>query len=49
ELILKEENAGKIRAAAVACEMKTLRDVGLTRVKEGTTSIEEILRVTSTE
>jgi len=49
ELILKEENAGNIRIAAVANGMQTLREVGLSRVAEGLTSIEEILRVTSTE
>lgn len=49
ELILKEENAGNIRIAAVANGMQTLREVGLTRAAEGITSIEEILRVTSTE
>jgi len=49
ELILREENAGAIRAQATSSGMLALREVGLRRVSEGATSIEEILRITSTE
>ena len=47
ELILKECSSPELVAMAIAKGMLTLRDVGLLRVKDGTTSIEEILRVTS--
>lgn len=49
EMILKNANANSIREVAVKNGMVTLRDMGLRRVKEGTTTIEEILRVTSGE
>jgi type IV pilus assembly protein PilB len=48
-LILKESSAGEIRDVAVKNGMLTLRDVGLLRVREGITSVEEILLVTSGE
>ncbi len=48
-LILKEASAGEVRDAAVRNGMLTLRDVGLLRVNEGITSIEEMLLVTSGE
>ena len=48
-LMLKEASANAIREIAVKNGMLTLRDVGLLRVKEGVTSIEEILLVTSGE
>jgi type IV pilus assembly protein PilB len=47
ELILREATAAHIRDAAVAKGMRTLRGAGLQRVCKGITSIEEILRVTS--
>jgi len=46
-LILQESNAGAIRDQAVASGMRTLRDMGLTQVRAGVTTIEEVLRVTS--
>jgi type IV pilus assembly protein PilB len=49
QLILKAANANAIRDQATRNGMKTLRDVGLQRVKDGDTSIEEVLRVTSSE
>jgi type IV pilus assembly protein PilB len=49
QLILKEANAGAIRAEATRQGMVTLREAGLQRVREGITSIEEILRVSSGE
>ena len=47
ELILGEGNAAAIRDAASKTGMATLRDVGLEYVRQGLTSIEEIIRVTS--
>ena len=49
ELILKNANAGAISTQAVKQGMLTLRDVGLRRVAEGTTTFEEILRSTGGE
>lgn len=49
EMILKNANAATIREAAVRSGMITLREMGLQRVKEGQTTVEEILRVTSGE
>jgi len=48
-LILEQKDAKTIRDAAQRKGMKTLREVGLERVRSGETSIEEILRVTSGE
>lgn len=47
ELILKGASAGVIRKQAIENGMLTLRDVGILRVRDGLTSIEEILLVTS--
>ena len=47
ELIMKETAANDLLEAATRAGMLTLRDVGLKRVQDGTTSLEEILRVTS--
>ncbi len=49
EMVLKHANAGAIREAAVQSGMMTLRDVGLQRVRDGVTTLEEILRVTGAE
>ncbi len=48
-MILKSANAGAIREIAVQNGMLTLRDMGLFRVKEGVTTLEEVLRVTGSE
>lgn len=48
-LILEEASAGVIRDQAVKNGMITLREAGLQRVRDGQTSIEEILLVTSGE
>jgi type IV pilus assembly protein PilB len=45
-LIVKKTPAPEIKAAAVKKGMKTLRMIGLERVKEGLTTLEEVLRVT---
>ncbi len=49
ELIRKGPSANVIRNMAVEKGMPTLRDTGLLRAKEGVTSVEEILMVTSGE
>ncbi len=46
ELILEGASANEIKKSAIRLGMKTLRMSGLTKVKEGITSIEEVLRVT---
>ncbi|MBN1672804.1 MAG: Flp pilus assembly complex ATPase component TadA [Kiritimatiellae bacterium] len=46
ELMLRDANAGALRDQAVQNGMLTLRQLGLMKVKEGTTTIEEALRVT---
>jgi type IV pilus assembly protein PilB len=49
EMILKNANANNIRAEAVKKGMLTLREVGLLRVSEGTSTFEEMLRCTGGE
>lgn len=46
EMILKGASTSEIKKMAVKLGMKTLRMSGLTKIKEGLTSIEEVLRVT---
>ena len=46
EMILKGSSTTEIKKMAVKLGMKTLRMSGLTKIKEGLTSIEEVLRVT---
>jgi type IV pilus assembly protein PilB len=46
ELILEGAASTEIKKAAVRLGMKTLRMSGLTKIKDGTTSVEEVLRVT---
>lgn len=46
ELILEGANTDELKKAAIRNGMKTLRMSGLTHVKNGVTSIEEVLRVT---
>jgi type IV pilus assembly protein PilB len=46
EMILKGASAADLKKAAIRLGMKTLRMSGLTKVKEGMTSIEEVMRVT---
>ena len=46
QLIAKKASGDDIRKAAVKSGMKTLREDGLEKVKEGLTSLEEVLRVT---
>src|SRR5213594_1682985 len=49
DLILKNAPVTDIRAMAQAQGMKTLRQAGLLKVLEGTTTVEEVLRVTVAE
>ncbi len=46
DLILEGASAGELKKAAIKLGMKTLRMSGLTKIKEGVTTIEEVLRVT---
>lgn len=46
ELVLEGASANEIKKTAARLGMNTLRRSGLNKVKEGTTSIEEVLRVT---
>jgi type IV pilus assembly protein PilB len=46
DLILRAAPASEIKTMATAQGMKTLRQAGLQKVVEGTTTLEEILRVT---
>ncbi len=46
ELILEGASAADIKKKAVVNGMKTLRMSGLTKLREGVTTIEEILRTT---
>ena len=45
--ILNNPEADAIAKIAIENGMRTLRDAGLERIREGLTSIEEIMRVTS--
>jgi type IV pilus assembly protein PilB len=46
ELILEGASAGEIKKTAAKLGMNTLRMSGLTKIREGVTTIEEVLRVT---
>jgi type IV pilus assembly protein PilB len=46
EQILSGASAMELKRAAIAAGMKTLRQSGLTKVAEGVTTLEEVLRVT---
>ncbi len=46
DLILEGASAGELKKAAIKLGMKTLRMSGLTKIKEGITTIDEVLRVT---
>jgi len=46
ELILQGASADELKKAAVRLGMKTLHMSGLTKIREGVTTIEEVLRVT---
>jgi type IV pilus assembly protein PilB len=46
ELVLEGASADEIKRTAVKLGMRTLRMSGVNKIKEGTTSVEEVLRVT---
>jgi len=46
DLVLSGASASELKKAAMACGMKTLRQSGITKLKEGITTIEEVVRVT---
>ena len=46
ELVLNGASATELKRSAVALGMKTLRQAGLTKLKEGATTIGEVVRVT---
>jgi type IV pilus assembly protein PilB len=46
ELVLEGASASEIKKTAVRLGMKTLRMSGLTKIKEGVTTVEEVLKVT---
>ena len=46
ELVLEGASADEIKRTAVKLGMRTLRMSGINKIKEGTTSVEEVLRVT---
>ncbi len=46
EMILQGASADEIKKTAIKLGMKTLRMSGLTKIKEGITSVEEVLRAT---
>jgi type IV pilus assembly protein PilB len=47
ELVLQGSSTAELKAQAVRSGMNTLRRAGLNKVKEGLTSLEEVLRVTA--
>ena len=48
-LVLQHSTTDEIRKRAIAGGMSTLREEGLARVRQGLTTIEEVLRVTASE
>ena len=46
EMIVRGASISELRQAGRALGMKTLRESGITKVLEGTTTVEEMLRVT---
>jgi type IV pilus assembly protein PilB len=49
DMILRGAQAGELRRTAQSLGMRTLRQAGLTKVLDGTTTVEEVLRVTVAE
>lgn len=47
-LIMKKANAGEIQQAAIECGMTTMLEDGINKALVGTTTIEEVIRVTKT-
>jgi len=49
DLLLRQASSGQIRKAAIENGMRSLRDDGMRHVREGRTTIEEVMRVTKDE
>ena len=49
DLILRGGSAIEVKREAIRLGMKTLRQTGLSKVEEGVTTLEEVLRVTATD
>jgi general secretion pathway protein E len=49
QLVLKRSSADMIKNFAVTQRMRTLREDGWRKVREGTTTVAEVLRVTQDE
>ncbi len=49
DLILRGGSAIEVKREAIRLGMKTLRQAGLSKVEEGVTTLEEVLRVTATD
>jgi type IV pilus assembly protein PilB len=49
ELVLQGASTTEVKAEAIRLGMKTLRMAGLTKLLEGTTTVSEVLRVTSAD
>ena len=48
ELIVRRASAGQIREAAIAGGMGTMREDGITKIRNGVTTVEEVTRVVAT-
>jgi type IV pilus assembly protein PilB len=46
ELVLSRASSSEIKKEAIRLGMKTLRQSGITKIKDGVTTIEEVLRST---
>ena len=49
ELVLQGASTAELKAEAIRLGMKTLRMAGITKMLEGVTTAEEVLRVTSAD
>ncbi len=49
ELILRRASAFEIKQKAIELGMKTLRQSGITKIKEGVTTIDEVVRATAAD
>ena len=48
-LIVRNSDAGTIKKAAIQIGMKTLREDGISKVLQGVTTIDELMRATHAE
>ena len=47
ELIIKGASVSELKKAATALEMKTIKESGIKKLKDGITTIDEVLRVSA--